>query len=262
MASHCSDMGFDFKDVAELIDFAKNIYIKGKDIPLKNGAYRLVTIDKRIEFWIQFDKPKFFQSPKFLDLEFHYSSDNFIPIAFDRWIEPLQNLSGKAIVWYLQDDKEVFPIVVNIPNAAQYYNKLKKGEKLKMQVSCFCEELVLFATSEEFYDDQKERNAKNNTEATFADESFIPSGMFGNNDNPEPTAIFNGRITAYERRINSYADNDYYYITVECQGTTFDVLADPDLVAEDPKIGGILHGSFWLSGKFKKLFIKQGKLKD
>ena len=45
--------------------------------------------------------------------------------------------------------------------------------------------------------------------------------------------------------------NPYYYFAISCQNAVFDILVDEDIVTKEPKIGGILNGTFWLSGKLK-----------
>jgi hypothetical protein len=86
-----------------------------------------------------------------------------------------------------------------------------------------------------------------------AAESLIPSGLFhaegGAKEPLQAEAIFNGHILAAERRTNPDTSQDFYWCLVQTYGATIDVVADPVLIDEEPRVGGILSGSFWLSGR-------------
>jgi len=220
----------------------KQIYENGRTVPSEHGAYLKVVIDDNIEFWLQFMKAGIIaRKPSLADVEFHFSSGNANPLRFDCWIEPKENLSGGAYVWNSASEGVSFPMVINMPDA-DLHTDLKNGDIINVQLACFSEGINLFDTKEEFEKAQPE----------WSDEFFIPSGTFnpdGTKKKSTANAIFGGYILSAEKRVNSHTAKEYYHFTVRCQGIIFDVLADAAFIIKEPKIGGILSGSFWLSGK-------------
>lgn len=242
MASHYSDIGFIFNSADNLKKFLMDIFDKGIPIRSKHGRYQYVVVDDKIEFWIHLDKRN-----AVLGLDFHFASNNTIPIRFDHWIAPDSNddrLSGSIYVWY-QRNGDLFPFVIDVPNA-DLYRKIRKNEILIIQVACFAEELFL-------YDSDEEYDASQGGEPKFHSEFFIPSGTFSLSDTedkePSANAIFSGHIKAFEKRKNSIHGLEYYYFTTECQGALFDIAADSEMIHKEPVVGGVLKGSFWMSGK-------------
>ena len=245
MPSHYSDIGYSFGSSEEHIDYLQKIYDGGKDVPSKNGTYRKVVIDGKIEFWIQTKKSRpFKQKASVVGVEFHFSSANSNTLRFESWVEPKEDLSGEAYVWCVYDGGDLFPMVVNMPDADLRHD-LKNGDMIKVQLACFAESLNLFDTKEEYDESQT-------SEPKFSDEYFIPSGTFnpdGTEKKPTSDVMFSGHILSAEKRTNSHTSGEYYYFTVKCRGIIFDVLADTAFVTKKPKVGGILSGSFWVSGK-------------
>jgi hypothetical protein len=86
-------------------------------------------------------------------------------------------------------------------------------------------------------------------ETKFAAQFFIPSGLFSGENEAQPYALFAGFIRSHERIINPPYGIAFHHFTVETLGGTFDVVAEDELVPTAPTIGGILHGSFWMSGR-------------
>lgn len=245
MPSHCSDMGFSFNNADEYTAFLQKIFDGGKDVPSKNGNYRKIVIDEKIEFWIQRMRSGLFKrKSRIAGVEFHFSSANSTLVRFDHWIKPKENLSGEAYVWAIYNGEELFPMVINMPDADLHIG-LKNGDKIKVQLACFSEETSLFDTKEDYEKSQT-------TEPKYSAEFFIPSGTFspdGTEKKPTSDIMFSGYILSAEKRTNSYTSEGYYYFAVRCQGIVFDVLADTAFITREPKIGGILSGSFWVSGK-------------
>lgn len=235
MPSHYSDIGFFVEKVEDIADLINRFYEKGNNVIAKHGDYRLIIIDDFIEFWVQIKRNKL------IGLEFHYSSDNFIKIKFGGYIKNKKNSKMSGAI---QINSNLCPIIVDVPNLDLYRN-LKDGDILHMQIAAFAEELFIFNNKEEFYAAQEEEDIKYSTEF------FIPTGMFNTDKKnpPEGYAMFSGIIKSFERRVNSISSKEYYYFTVECQGLTFDILADKDFITKEPVVGGFLKGSFWMSGK-------------
>ena len=117
---------------------------------------------------------------------------------------------------------------------------------METQIAAFVHELAVFRSVAEYL-------ASQTGEMKFAPESFIPSGLFrpgGESiDPPKAQAIFTGRILESEMRMNELTNQPFQWVLVETLGGVFDVVADPEFIEFAPPPGGILLGSFWLSGR-------------
>ena len=240
MASHFSDIGFVFNNQGDMEAYLSSIFDKGKEIPSKNGFYRLVTVDSSIELWFSGKRKILSRKEIITGIELHYKSETVIPVRFGHWINPKDDSNYEAMV--LHDNGTEIPFVVNIPNAYMYRD-IKEGEAMRLQVACFAEELQLYDTEEEYFSSQEK-------EPRFAAESFLPTGAF-NLGKSETTAAaaLSGHIIHFEKRINSHTGCGYYLFSVACLGAVYTILADVSLVDKQPRLGGILQGSFWVSGK-------------
>ncbi|MDH3492694.1 MAG: hypothetical protein OEM82_04025 [Acidobacteriota bacterium] len=118
--------------------------------------------------------------------------------------------------------------------------------------------LTAFGSSDlEIYGSPEEYRSAAGDDLDLANKSFIPSGLYSfskdgepiERDPPQAHAIIAGRITQWQKRRNGFTDEEFYCFVVESFGGFVDVVADPRLVKSEPNVGGIVKGSFWLSGK-------------
>jgi hypothetical protein len=88
----------------------------------------------------------------------------------------------------------------------------------------------------------------------FAAESFIPSGMFALDPSkphtPRAEAIFTGHVLSTEVLLNAQTGRSFHHARVKTLGGEFDVVADPEVVKGEPVAGGVVQGSFWLTGRW------------
>jgi hypothetical protein len=117
-------------------------------------------------------------------------------------------------------------------------------------------QLTAFASNDfKVFDDEESYLNSQIDEPKLASKSFIPSGMFLPDENktpiepPRPIGIFAGEIKEYELKTNELSNEKFYWFLVETLGGEIDIVADVKLVSTEPKIGGIVSGQFWLSGR-------------
>jgi hypothetical protein len=112
-------------------------------------------------------------------------------------------------------------------------------------------ELAAFAAEVTCYPSEPAFDAaQGDGQIKYAAESFIPSGLFVDaGEPPAAFAMFAGRILDAERRRNPYSDGEFWCACVRTLGGELDVVADPTTVTGEPRVGGIVQGSFWISGR-------------
>jgi hypothetical protein len=161
--------------------------------------------------------------------------------AFHAWADP-QN-----------DDFEksgAFPFVFDVPDF-RTHEKTELPKLCDVQLTAFASnDFQLFADTEEF-------DASQESELKYASKSFIPSGLFAFNEQaesvdtipPQAHAILTGEIREFELKTNEFTGANFYWFRTETHGGEIDLVADANLIETEPQTGGIVRGSFWLSGK-------------
>jgi hypothetical protein len=56
-------------------------------------------------------------------------------------------------------------------------------------------------------------------------------------------------VLAAEEKINTLTGHAFYWALVDTYGGAYDVVIDPSLLPGVPAVGGVISGSFWLSGR-------------
>jgi len=120
----------------------------------------------------------------------------------------------------------------------------------EMQLTAFASNDFKVFASEEDYQNAQESELK------YASKMFVPTGVFDFDDKnwdeqnpPRPIGTLAGEIKEFELRTNELSGENFYWLLVETLGGETDVVVDPKYVTDEPKVGGIVSGTFWLSGK-------------
>ncbi len=143
-----------------------------------------------------------------------------------------------------------YPFVFDVPDFRTKENIELPGAA-DIQLTAFASnDFQIFENEDDFSETQE-------SDLKYASKSFIPSGLFSVAANgesvetipPQAHAILTGEIKEFELRTNKFTDEKFYWFWTETHGGEVDVVADANLIEKEPKTGGILRGSFWLSGK-------------
>ncbi len=144
-----------------------------------------------------------------------------------------------------------YPFVFDVPD-------FRMIENLRLPQNCEIQ-LTAFASNDfKIYANEKEFNDSQENESKYASKSFVPSGLFAFDAADEaidlsavrPIGVLAGEIKEFELKINELSNEKFYWFLVETRGGEIDVVADVKLILNEPKIGAIVSGQFWLSGKF------------
>ncbi len=156
--------------------------------------------------------------------------------SFHGWSEPAMQEGGEEM-------GGTYPFVFDAPDASVHRN-LTLPKIVEVQVAAFAHEIALFENEAAFYASHTEDSLK------MGAESFIPSGLFGDREGKtKALGLFVGKILAAEQKTNSLTQESYWWALVQTLGGQFDVVIDPELLEGPPVVGGLLQGSFWLSGR-------------
>jgi hypothetical protein len=166
--------------------------------------------------------------------------------GFHAWANP----SGEA-----SEISGEYPFVFDLPDFQ--LNEISSFPHVcDIQLTAFASnDFQIFETEEVYYNSAGD-------EPQMASKSFIPSGLFLPDEQgtpiepPRPIGIFAGEIKEFKLKTNELSGEKFYHFLVETLGGEIDVVADVKLIKDEPRIGGIVSGQFWLSGKVINSLIK------
>jgi hypothetical protein len=120
-------------------------------------------------------------------------------------------------------------------------------------------QLTAFASNDfKIFDNEESYSQSQINEPKTSPKSFVASGLLAvqetseNEAPPRPIAIFSGEIKEFELKTNELSGEKFYWFLVDTLGGEIDVVADVKLISSEPRIGGIVSGQFWLSGKINE----------
>ncbi len=148
------------------------------------------------------------------------------------------------------DDSGNYTFVFDVPDF-RMNSDIELPANREIQLTAFASNDFKIYESEQAFDDAQADEPK------LAAKSFAASGLFAAKENddapPRPIGIFSGEIKEFELKTNELSKENFYSFLVETSGGAVDVVADVKLVAEEPQIGGVVSGQFWLSGRIVDL---------
>jgi hypothetical protein len=247
MPSHFSTIGFDLRTGDQLLTLANQVTPASRILRCAKGRYLCWNGGRGEELWLQVggDGALMGMNPHFsgkaslrigLQSRVHRDTDTALNGAFHGWADP-QDASS---------DSGAYPLVFDSPDAA-LHDKLHLPAIVPVQIAAFAHEITLFPSLADYESSQQ------GGELHFASKSFIPSGLFSpdgkSTDPPDAFAIFTGHVLESARRTNALTGNPFHWALVDTYGGQYDVVIDPQLSPDLPQPGGIVSGSFWLSGR-------------
>lgn len=243
MPSHFSAIGFPVKTREEFGDLALRAAEEGREIQMKQGFYACWSPGAGVQLWAQADPNR-----QLIGCNPHFSGPGRVPVAVTAAL-PSDDypLDGSFHAWAAPGEKPedgTYPFVFDAPDFRLAAEEDVYPRRAMVQVAAFAEELTCYPDETAF------TQAKTGDRPGFAPESFIPSGLFvGEGERPRAAAVFTGRILHAERRANPVTGMEFYWLSVRSYGGVYDVVADPAFFQQPPVAGGIVQGSFWLSGR-------------
>ncbi|MEM7460835.1 MAG: hypothetical protein AAF331_15325 [Pseudomonadota bacterium] len=246
--SNYSSIGFPVTSEEELRDLVASLIDVAAVVPAEHGTYLLYEDPSGAAFWIQVD-----QHNSIAGVNPHFNGRSHRRVGLQSDVErPNSELDGAIYAWANPssiDDLESgeYPFVFDLPDRS-LLGDIVFPQIIDVQLAAFAHEVSFFASEEEFYSHDSADGAK------MAAESFIPSGLFLSDEAPagtppEAKAVFTGRILDVCENMNAFTGHSFISAKTNTFGGLIDIVVDPILAPQLPKAGGIVQGSFWLSGR-------------
>lgn len=248
--SNLSDIGFPTPDEQAVNEMIMHVLELAKPIQCAQGFYLKYSDVSGAEIYLQgnFDQELVGFNP-------HFAGKSRRKVGITRKIErDSSELDGGFHAWANPSDLDFevsgeYPFVFDTPDFRMV--EIENFPVLKdIQLTAFASnDFQMFADEKAYFDSQE-------NEIKFASKSFVPVGLFSFDENENidlnvvrPIGKFAGEIKEFELQTNQLSGENFYWLLVETLGGEVDVVVDPKFVAEEPKIGGIVSGQFWLSGR-------------
>jgi hypothetical protein len=248
--SNLSDIGFPVSGDEEIYSMIQSVLPFVKTVPCEHGFYYRFTDESGAEMYLQAN-----HSQELIGFNPHFDGKSRRPVGLTKIIErDSSELDGGFHGWASPGDESdpettgEYPFVFDVPDFLTA-GQIDFPQTAEVQLTAFASnDFKIFESEQAFYDSQ-------DAETNFAAKFFIPSGLFLPDDEstpiepPRPIGIFAGEIKEFELKTNQISKENFYWFLVETLGGEVDVVADPKLITTEPKIGGIVSGQFWLSGR-------------
>jgi hypothetical protein len=243
MPNHFEAVGFPIRDREQMGAFAVRAADEGVPVRTADGDYHRWAPGAGAELWALLD------GNSIVGLTPHFAGATSLRVGIvGRVVHPDDlPLEGCLHAWVNPpDDGDAdtgeYPLVFAVPDF-RALDGLALPARARVQVAAFAHDLDVYASEEAYMDGQA-------SELKFAAESFIPSGMFTDDEDapPTPHAMISGVVLAAEQRTNPAGDS-FWWMHVRTLGGEIDVVAGTALVDAAPVPGGVVSGSFYLSGR-------------
>ncbi len=248
--SNLSNIGFPVQneqDVNVLITETIN-YVESIKCP--QGFYLRFADESGAEMYLQGNNEQ-----ELIGFNPHFAGMSRRKVGLSKRIErDSSELDGGFYAWANPKDYETdtgdYAFVFDVPDF-RLTSEIRLPQIQEIQLTAFASSDFKVYESEKDFDESQDGELKNSLK------SFVSSGLFAFDAEDEssdlnaarPIAIFAGIIKEFELKKNELSGENFYWFLVETLGGETDVVADVKLINNEPKIGGVVSGQFWLSGK-------------
>lgn len=249
--SNLSDIGFPTPDEQAVNEMIMHVLEVAKPTKVEHGFYLIYTDSSGAEIYLQGNLEQ-----ELVGFNPHFAGKSRRTVGLTRAIERDSSaLDGGYHAWAnpLGEDVEIsgnFPFIFDVPDFRA--NEVSEfPQAAEIQLTAFgSNDFQVFETEEDYQNSQE-------SELKYASKMFVPVGLFAFDEadgsidlsTVRPVGKFAGEIKEFELRTNELSGENFYWLLIETLGGEVDVVVDPKYVPNEPKIGGIVSGTFWLSGR-------------
>ncbi|MBX9787722.1 MAG: hypothetical protein K2Y37_02310 [Pirellulales bacterium] len=250
MAGHFNCIGFPLETHEGFEKFMELAANSGTPIETVSGFYIHWAPGEGVEAWVQANPQR-----QLIGCNPHFSGQGRLRVGVGRKVlDPHAPLDGAIYGWAepkplseAGQSPGMYPLQVNLPDFSVTAAALPMPSVVTMQIAAFAHQLLTFASDDEFAQ-------PSNPLSKLATEAFIPSGLFrpdGQPVNPPRSeAMLTGHVLAASLLKNPVTQIEFYHLHIQSLSGTFDVVVAPKLVTGTaPVVGGVVAGTFWLSGR-------------
>ena len=254
MASNLSTIGFVFADgdnfSAAMIRLAGEARTR---LAVESGEYAIWRSRTGAEIWFQMGPAGEGGEREIIGLTpfFEGSSDVRLRVMSTLKRAEDTSLEGALMAWVIGDggDDDAFPFVFDAVDFAAHEGR-SLPELRHARLAGFAHELKAFQSPEAY-------NALHSESGLFRARCFVGTGMIAAavdkelNVTPASQALLIGDVLEHRLLTNEVTGRPFHWMLVaSADEATFDILADPDVVTGEIKVGGTVEAGCLLFGRF------------
>ncbi|RYY99335.1 MAG: hypothetical protein EOO11_05325 [Chitinophagaceae bacterium] len=248
--SNFSSIGFAVHTEEEFRELVEFCFEKGQKIRSHGGTYFVYSDKSGAALYGQLNPQN-----EIIGINPHFAGKSKRRVCLTAtYARPESELDGAFHCWADPEhendpDSGAYPFVFDAPDF-NTIGEIRYPKDFSIQLAAFAREIELY-DDEPAFEEQQHGIGEGASEVGFAAQSFIPTGLFSEEENstPEATGLFAGIIKEWELRSNEHTGATFYWLLVETLGCEVDVVFDPIFTDKEPRVGGVVQGTFWLSGK-------------
>jgi hypothetical protein len=264
MTSNMSTIGFEAGSADDFRRLAERAVAQGRWVESPHGRYAVWPTSGPEQLWIGVD-----ERGVIVGLNPHFEGSATIRVGIVQAVRDLEHpMDGHLSCWAdpadPSPDSGLYPFLVDLPDFDAATEAVAAPALATMQIAAFARTLTCWPDDAAYTAQEEARwssreGPEDRPVKGFAAESFIPSGMFALDPSkphtPKAEAIFTGHVLDTRVLVNGLTGRSFRHALVRTLGGESDVVADPEVVKGEPAVGGVVQGSFWLSGRLVGLEV-------
>ncbi|MEM7035792.1 MAG: hypothetical protein AAF570_02360 [Bacteroidota bacterium] len=236
--SNLSDIGFQVSGIDDFRALAEMVYYKGTGFRAGESFYVRYHDASGAELWLQIDAHK-----KVVGMNPHFAGSLRRSVqvtdAISRSESPMDGAFAGRFPFQTPGSSDVQwkEFIFDMPDA-YLLPSLRLPATVDLELSGFASQIECYPTAEV--------PSLGNEAYAFDGSTFSMVTDKGPN---EAHASISGIVRAQDTRENRQSGRSFYWMKVETLGGELDLVADPAICNQPPVIGGVVAGTFWLSGR-------------
>lgn len=227
--------------------WAARVVSEGQVVAVGGGDYRVLSSDAGAQLWAAVDR-----RGHVVGLTPHYAGagrcrgrltdrirradESAFDGAFDGWACDDRPASPD------DPSSDVTPLLFDAPDALAHRD-LRLPAIADVEIAAFAHECTWYRDVDAF------RLAQAGEDMPFAEEGFAYLDVFAEGPDRSAIAVFSGGVLDTAVRVNELTGLGFRWAAVRTLIGDVDIVADPAVVDGEPTPGGVVIGSFWLSGR-------------
>lgn len=245
-----SSIGFPVSSKEEFHDLALRAAREGEPFEARGGSYARWSPGSGIELWAQVTR-----DGKVVGINPHYSGGATTLVGLTSRVvrrerSPDDGFFGWASPRNQDPESGWYPFVFDAPDY-ELHRDLTLPVIREVQLAAFAHEIRAYQSDEEY----EEARRRGDRGTGLAAEAFIPSGLFKPGgeaiEPPQALAVLAGHVLEARLLSNPVTGASFQWARLRTYGAEIDVVADFEVIVGRTKEGGVLSGSFWLSGRIR-----------
>lgn len=243
MSSHFASIGLAVEKDDDLIELAERASVHAQRIETRHGAYLCWRGPSGCELWLQIDRDQ-----RLVGMNPHFDGGARVRVALTNAMRrPPVALDG-AFHGIAEPPPDTPPdgahrLAFDCPNF-RACDDVRLPSVATVQLAAFAHDLRLFESLEDY------EAAMAHDDGALQSQAYVPCGLLHPERGAPPTlALVAGHVRRAELRTNALSGRPFYWMSVRSRAGVLDVVAHPELVRQEPRFGGVVLGSFWVSGR-------------